>query len=433
MAERFITPYLFAVNSCHMKGSLCVYPGQVGLDDNESLVYSPSGEAPEICDPAKCEPQLLVKSQEPVDYHVLHGLPGSGLGINDSGMDYPVDEYTLGKVLRSSPGGIATATRYMERHWDTFLSYDDLKTLKENGVTHLRIPMGYWIRGKEGLSIVKGEPYIPGGWKYFVRAAHWCREIGLTIWADLHGAPGSENGFDNSGQYLAASTCVGWSSHPDRVQRTLDILTDMAHAIVEEGIDDVVTGFGILNEPMADCDMTVLRKYYDDALDAVRGIMGKDTSVFVGDTFVSNRFNDGFWLDPEIHHDTYLDSHPYHVFFEQGRSFTPRQHIAYICRHDTHVATDCCYEDMVRRIPSKGISRITGEWSAAFDILPTAMTPYLMDGIASDGKAPLLDRTLSKNRKHFMRNFVEAQMVNYEAAGSGGVSSGWLFWNFKME
>jgi hypothetical protein len=78
----------------------------------------------------------------------------------------------------------------------------DLQELKDAGVTHLRIPMSYWIRGdlnknndKEG-----SEQYIRGGWLYFVRPAKWCRQIGgLTIWADLHGAPGSENGFDNSG------------------------------------------------------------------------------------------------------------------------------------------------------------------------------------------------------------------------------------------
>jgi hypothetical protein len=30
LAERFITPYLFAVNSCHLQGDLCWYEGQVG-------------------------------------------------------------------------------------------------------------------------------------------------------------------------------------------------------------------------------------------------------------------------------------------------------------------------------------------------------------------------------------------------------------------
>eukprot|EP00531_Pseudo-nitzschia_arenysensis_P017804 CAMPEP_0116120246 /NCGR_PEP_ID=MMETSP0329-20121206/3076_1 /TAXON_ID=697910 /ORGANISM="Pseudo-nitzschia arenysensis, Strain B593" /LENGTH=590 /DNA_ID=CAMNT_0003614009 /DNA_START=121 /DNA_END=1893 /DNA_ORIENTATION=+ len=435
MAERFISPYLFAVNSCHLQGSLCIYPGQVGLDDDDSFVYAPNGASSEFCDSNVCKPELVVKGKEPTDYHILHGLPGSGAGINDAGTDYPVDEYTLGKALRSSPGGLTTATRYMERHWETFLSYNDLKTLKENGVTHLRIPMGYWIRGKDGLSIVEGEPYIPGGWKYFVRAANWCRELGLIIWADLHGAPGSENGFDNSGQYLGASTCDGWSKHPDRVQRTLEILTDIAHGIVEDEIDDVVTGFGVLNEPFADCDQGVLREYYDDAFHILRGILGEDVSVFVGDTFRAYKFNDGeFWLDPEIYHDTYLDSHPYHVFFEQGRSFTPRQHIAYICRHDTQGVKDCCYEDSdTKLVPSRGISRLTGEWSGAYDILPTALTPQLMKGIAEEGVVPQLNRTLSQSRKAFLRNFVEAQMVAYEAADSGGISSGWLFWNFKME
>lgn len=434
MAERYIAPYLFAVNSCHMQGSLCIYPGQVGLDDDENVVYAPNGKSLEFCDPKVCEPMLSVKEQEPTDYHLIQGLPGSALGINSAGMTYPVDEYTLGQLLRSSPGGIDTATRYMERHWETFLSYQDLKTLKENGVTHLRIPMGYWIRGKEGLSIIEGEPFIPGGWKYFVRAANWCRELGLVVWADLHGAPGSENGFDNSGQYLGRSTCDGWSKHPDRVQRTLEILTDLAHGIVEDKIDDVVTGFGVLNEPLF-CDDVVVRQYYNNALTVLRNILGEDTAVFVGDTFKSSKFNDGeFWLDPEIHHDTYLDSHPYHVFFEQGRSFTPRQHIAYVCRHDTEGTTDCCYEDGdANQIPSKGISRMTGEWSVAYDVLPTALTPELMKGIATDGVVPYLNRTLSRPRIEFLRNFAEAQMVAYEAADSGGVSSGWLFWNFKME
>jgi len=421
LAERFIVPYLFAVNSCHMERSLCVYPGQMGLDDGDN----------EICDPQVCEPMLKIAEKQPTDYHLDPRLPGSELGT-ENGMTYPVDEYTLGLVLRSSPGGIETATRYMERHWETFVTYEDLKTLKENGVTHVRIPMGYWIRGIEGLSIIEGEPYIPGGWKYFVRVANWCRELGLTVWADLHGAPGSENGFDNSGQYLGTSICAGWSG--DRVQRTLDILTDMANAIIEDGIDDVVTGFGVLNEPF-NCDPNILRKYNNDALDMLRTTLGEDTAVFVGDHFSPWTFNDGqFWLDPDIYHDTYMDSHPYHVFFEQGRSFTPRQHIAFVCRHDSEQAIDCCYEDAGRKqIPSKGISRVTGEWSLAYDVLPTALTPQLMKGIATNGVAPLLNRTLSVPRMEFLRNYAEAQMVAYEAADSGGISSGWLFWNFKME
>ena len=254
-------------------------------------------------------------------------------------------------------------------------------------------------------------------------------------------APGSENGFDNSGHYLGKSSCSGWSSSSKNVQRTLDIITDLALAIKKDNINDVVTGFGILNEPFSDCNETVLKQYYNDALTNIRSILGSNTSIFIGDTFRPDRFNDGsYWIDNETHHNTYLDSHPYHVFFEQGRSFTPKQHIAYVCRHDAASVKECCYEDDEKKtIPSHGISRLIGEWSGAFDSLPTALTPNLMKGISLDGQVPLLNRTLDKKRSNFLRNFVQAQMIAYEAADSitkdspNGIASGWLFWNFKME
>lgn len=43
----------------------------------------------------------------------------------------------------------------------------DLQTLKDAGVTHLRIPIGYWILGDEWLT--EGEAYLPGGWPYLER------------------------------------------------------------------------------------------------------------------------------------------------------------------------------------------------------------------------------------------------------------------------
>eukprot|EP00529_Nitzschia_sp_RCC80_P011463 CAMPEP_0113521022 /NCGR_PEP_ID=MMETSP0014_2-20120614/44415_1 /TAXON_ID=2857 /ORGANISM="Nitzschia sp." /LENGTH=612 /DNA_ID=CAMNT_0000418947 /DNA_START=114 /DNA_END=1952 /DNA_ORIENTATION=- /assembly_acc=CAM_ASM_000159 len=444
LAERFITPYLFAVNSCHLQGSLCWYPGQVGAPRNlkyaNETIASPETSDKKskhdvdesyytLCNPDVCQPILPVVAKEPTDYHPRISYAGT--------MDYPVDEWTLGQTLRTSVGGLPMAKKYMERHWDTFVTEEDFKDLAIAGVTHLRIPMSYWIRrgyGYDGMELQEGEPYIPGAWPYFVRACHWARKYNLKIWADLHGAPGSENGFDNSGHFLGRSSCDGWDKNPQNVERTVDVLTDLAHAIKEGGLDDVVTGFGVLNEPFADCDEGVLRNYYNDALAILRSTLGEHVSVFVGDMFRGFRFNDGvFWTDEDQHHNTYLDSHPYHVFFEKGRAFTPRQHIAYVCRHNVQEVEECCFEDPPNNtIPSHGISRLIGEWSGAYDSLPTAMVPYLMDGIKTTGRAPFVNRTLSKARKDFIRNFVEAQMVAYEARDSG-MSSGWLFWNFKME
>ena len=404
LAERFITPYLFAVNSCHLQGDLCWYPGQVGAPKNAILCS------------AECEPVTTVSTSDSnADFkpRISHHFEG-----------YPIDELTLGQAFVQKEIG----QKYMERHWDTFVTREDLVRLKEAGVTHMRVPMSYWIRG----DIQEGESWIPGAWPYFVRFAKWSREIGLEIWADLHGAPGSENGFDNSGHYEGSPTCEGWQSSAENVQRTLDIIKDIADGLVEEGLNDVVTGFGVLNEPFS-CELGNLQRYYDDAFEIVRSTMGADTAIFVGDNFYGGQFNTGFWTDTDTHYNTYLDTHPYHVFFEKGRAFTPKQHIAYTCRHTFAEVTACCWDDApANTIPSKGISRIIGEWSAAYDVLPTALAPAIMTAIAENGVAPYLNRTLSPERHGFMRNFVEAQMVTYESDITG-VSSGWLFWNFKME
>ena len=425
LAERFITPYLFAINSCHLNGDLCWYPGQVGMPENAKICNT-------TVTGGTCEPHKPVKVKDGnADYHPRNAR---------SYMDYPIDEYTLGQAFNSSGVSPDVGLKYMERHWDTFVTYQDLVNLKDAGVTHLRVPLSYWIRG----DITADEPWIganpgatgdAGEWKYFVRFAKWCKEIGgLHIWADLHGAPGSENGFDNSGQYLGRSTCKGWTGNPSNVERTVDILTDIVDAIANDGIADVVAGVGLLNEPFINCNENLLKSYYNQGFDIVRKTLGADTAVFIGDMFQAWRFNDGkWWTDPVTHHNTYLDSHPYHVFFEKGRAFTPRQHIAYVCRHNYFEVKSCCFDDAPNNTqPSSGISRIMGEWSAAYDILPTAMAPYIMKTIASTGEAPYLNRTLSKPRKQFMNHFVKAQMVSYEAKDDG-VSSGWLFWNFKME
>jgi glucan 1,3-beta-glucosidase len=154
MAERFITPYLFAVNSCHLQGSLCWYPDQIGSPPNlkQASRYNVTSDNSDVvpddykdtyhtlCDMNVCQPILTVKAKEPVDYHERNWKPY---------WDYPVDEYTLGSTLRQSVGGIETATKYMERHWDTFLTHQDIKDLANAGVTHLRSKLFFRDNGIE--------------------------------------------------------------------------------------------------------------------------------------------------------------------------------------------------------------------------------------------------------------------------------------------
>ena len=78
----------------------------------------------------------------------------------------------------------------------------------------------------------------------------WCDEIGLKVLIDLHGAPGSQNGFDNSGR----RGDIGWISDEAYLDRTLDVLGRLTALVVEwiEGgvmADTTLYGIEITNEP----------------------------------------------------------------------------------------------------------------------------------------------------------------------------------------
>ncbi len=155
--ERFIVPYFFALTTCHLSGDFHFYPGQIDAPATDSPMYKVMDkEALSRCKPVQ---------------------------------PYPVDEYTLTSAFNSKE----IAKAYMTVHWDNFVKRDDIRKLKESGVTHIRVPLGHWIMG----DIRDDEPWVDGGWPYFKRLVGWCREEGIEVWPDIHTAPGSQNGFDN--------------------------------------------------------------------------------------------------------------------------------------------------------------------------------------------------------------------------------------------
>jgi glucan 1,3-beta-glucosidase len=276
LLERFITPYMFALTDCHVKGDFCWFPNQISAPSVDSQEH-------EYCDMFHCE-FLLDKDK-------------TGF--------IAVDEYTLASQFSQK----ALARQYLSYHYDNFVTKKDVETLKDVGVTHVRVPMPHWIMG----DILEDEPWVDGQWLYFVRFVGWCREFGIEVWPDIHTAPGSQNGFDNSGQLLEdAPTCRHWGSSPENVKRSLNAVKDIAKAVVRDNLGDVVTGFGVLNEPFSDCDGAVVKQFYNDALKAVRNTMGTNTSVYIGDMFNASNWNNGWWTDEDEFTDTFLDSHYYH-------------------------------------------------------------------------------------------------------------------------
>ena len=62
---------------------------------------------------------------------------------------------------------------------------------------------------------------------------------------DLHGAPGSQNGYDNSGQRMGYP---GWADDAGNVNRTLDAIGYFTHEFGGEEYANVVTMIQLMNE-----------------------------------------------------------------------------------------------------------------------------------------------------------------------------------------
>jgi hypothetical protein len=67
-------------------------------------------------------------------------------------------------------------------------------------LNHVRLPIGYWA-----WEVRPGEPYIQGQLPHLRGAVTWANYHGLKLIIDLHGVPGSQNGY---GYVFVSRKCV---------------------------------------------------------------------------------------------------------------------------------------------------------------------------------------------------------------------------------
>lgn len=300
--------------------------------------------------------------------------------------------------------GPTVAAQALTQHWNTWVLQSDIQAIAASGITHLRIPVGYWI-----VDIQPGEPWVAGGWNYLVRVLQWAKLAGLVAIVDLHGAPGSQNGFDNSG-YAGP---INWPE-PQNVNRTLYDLGLLAKQIValnqQPATLNVVIGIEILNEPLSTAaggpiELPFLLAFYENAYTVIRN-QGFNGDIWIHDGFA---YTDPIWDNfmPQPYYDNvYLDTHIYHCFGGPRQASTPWGNIQYTCQNDLPMIAQHVWSDWT----------IVGEWSLATG----PATPLgLVDG------------------KGWLASFAHAQIEAYcpqcVSDSSLQAGQGYFFWHFKME
>ena len=81
LSERFITPYLFALTTCHLEGNFCSYPDQAsGPQDPSDPDYIACSDATYNCRPVRTSPSRIGRVRTPGD---------------KTRLDYPVSEFDI--------------------------------------------------------------------------------------------------------------------------------------------------------------------------------------------------------------------------------------------------------------------------------------------------------------------------------------------------
>ena len=202
-----------------------------------------------------------------------------GAGVNQTAFDM----YTFCDVL-----GAEEANRQLRRHWDTWVTEEIVQQLADSGaVNSFRLPIG-------DFQFVPYGPYaqcVEGGLEYVDRLLDWAYSRGISVLFDIHTAPGSQNGFDNSGKtngfqwtsalssdFAGLTTFEHWPIRTAEWIGTFDSDTatyssinyvNIAHSleVIQRIVDmysghPAVLGLEPLNEPWQYTPLDVLQRFY---------------------------------------------------------------------------------------------------------------------------------------------------------------------------
>lgn len=334
--------------------------------------------------------------------------------FDNTGDGRVVDEYTFGQYASNAYGRL-------QSHWNSWITESDFAQIAGAGLNHVRIPIGYWA-----FDTSYGEPYVRANqFDILTQGVRWARNYGLKVIIDLHGAPGSQNGFDNSGRRGS----IGWPNDPNNRQRAKAALQTMASRFSQGEFAGTVTQIELLNEPAGFAGNQVLeytKQYYYDGYYAVRERF-PNVAIALSDAFQDQSYWTGF-MQPPQYQQVLLDRHIYSVFSPGENALSQDDRLSFFCNQIGPLQAS-----------QRNLYTFVGEWTTA----PTDCAKYLNGrgiGARYDGSfgqdsyyiGSCSDKTgsganFSTAYKNYLRNMFETQISVYERA------SGWVFWTWKTE
>ncbi|KAL1649456.1 hypothetical protein SLS58_001511 [Diplodia intermedia] len=348
--------------------------------------------------------------------------------------DGVIDEWTLTTSM-----GSTKAKSNLEQHYSSWITKQSFADIRDAGFDHVRIPFNYWA-----VTTYDGDPYVAKVcWRYLLRGIEYARQQGLRVNLDLHGLPGSQNGWNHSGK----QGVIGWLNGTDGTlnrQRSLDVHDQLSTFFAQPRYKNVVTLYGLANEPrMVDLNTADVLAWYDDVIPLVR--KNNITAILVfGDGFMGLDNWQGKLQDYE---NLLLDVHQYVIFNVDLIKFSHSEKINFACKgwtqqslrsmnKNTGFGPTMCGEwsqadtDCTQYINNVGWgTRWEGTYNTGNEstqvLTPTCPTDN--NPVCSCNNANADPADYSDTYKQFLLDFALAQMYSFEQGW------GWFYWTWKTE
>ncbi|KAF3951398.1 hypothetical protein CMV_022943 [Castanea mollissima] len=275
--------------------------------------------------------------------------------------------------------GPEKAPQVMQDHWNTYITEEDFRFMSSNGLTAVRIPVGWWI----ALDPTPPKPFVGGSLKALDNAFTWAQKYGMKVIVDLHAVQGSQNGNENSG---TRDGYQEWGASD--INDTVAVIDFLAKRYAN---NPSLAALELMNEPLAPgVTLDNLKNYYESGYCAVRKYT---PSAYV---ILSNRLGNA---DPtELlsfagnFNYVVIDVHFYNLYSDEFSNMTVQQNIDYIFNQRASALNTVT--------TSNGPLSFVGEWTAEFAISGASMQDY--------------------------QNFAKAQMDVY-----GCATFGWAYWAYN--
>lgn len=267
------------------------------------------------------------------------------------------------------------AAKKLKHHLKTFITEADFRWLRDNDVTHVRLPVGYWV-------LEDDEPFTQArarlDWAFSM-----AKKYDIQLLLCLHAAPGSQNGNDHSGRIGLAR----WYTTERYRDKTLESLVALAERY---GRHDQLWGIELLNEPKMKVFQRKLRCFYRASYEELDPLLKNDAYIVFSDAFSPRRLSGALRGRSR----SVMDVHWYHF---TAPTILPLRLYFWLVRTHGYLLRQLRWQQPV----------IVGEWASVL------MHKKLPD---DPGK-----------RKALIKRHIELQQRAYEQA------LGSFYWTYKMQ